>query len=338
VSIVRSFSRRTALAAAGSTAALALTGTPSSAAPAGDLLPTGRQYRIATRKQSLVVAEVGAELRSWNVDGREMFITHPVHEMGDSHMGKILLPWVDRIDGGDYTFGGVQYETPISEHWSNCALHGLALFLPWTPIHQERDRLVLGCVLYPQYGYPFTLSFRTEYVLDRTGLRVTLTAVNAGRQAAPFGSGYHPYFRVDPKVDGAKLTVAASTYLLANDRGIPIGAATVTGTPWDFRTAKPVGNAVLDLAYTDLVRRTTDSTLAEVEAPDGHRVQLWADENHKFLAVYSDDWAEGRPARGGVAIEPVTSAGNAFNSGDGLIVLQPGQAYRGSWGLRSNLL
>ncbi|TDD61471.1 hypothetical protein E1263_07135 [Kribbella antibiotica] len=87
-------------------------------------------------------------------------------------MGKILLPWVDRIDGGKYTFRGADYETPISEHWNNSAIHGLALFLPWTPVRHRRDRLVLEWVLYPQYGCPFTLRFQTEYVLNRSGLSV----------------------------------------------------------------------------------------------------------------------------------------------------------------------
>ncbi|MFC0542763.1 aldose 1-epimerase family protein [Kutzneria chonburiensis] len=332
------FSRRTALATvAGTSAALAFGGSPAVATTETEpLLPTGRQYRVASGKQSLVVAEVGAELRSWIVDGRPVLANHADDSLGDSHMGKILLPWVDRIAGGNYTFQGTAQETPISEHWSNCALHGLALFLPWTPIRQDRDRLVLGCTLYPQYGYPFMLRFQTEYLLDRNGLRVGLTATNIGKQPAPFGSGYHPYFAVPPSVDQAKLTVNASTYLINNDNGIPTGKAPVAGTAVDFRSPKPIGPAQVDVAFTDLVRTTADSTLAEIEAPDGHKVQLWADENHKFLAVYSDDYPDpGRPARQAIAVEPLTSAANAFNSGDGLIVLAPGQTYRSVWGLRT---
>ncbi|MCW2594427.1 MAG: Aldose 1-epimerase, partial [Jatrophihabitans sp.] len=35
----------------------------------------------------------------------------------------------------------------------------------------------------------------------------------------------------------------------------------------------------------------------------------------------------------GIAIEPMTCAPNAFNSGAGLIVLEPGGAWAGSWGI-----
>ncbi len=38
--------------------------------------------------------------------------------------------------------------------------------------------------------------------------------------------------------------------------------------------------------------------------------------------------------RRGVAIEPMTCAPDAFNSGDGLIVLAPGQSHEFGWTLR----
>ncbi|WP_340687838.1 aldose 1-epimerase family protein [Amycolatopsis coloradensis] len=334
------FSRRAALtAAAGTTAALAIGGAPAvAAAETGTILPTGRQYRITSGKQSLVVAEVGAELRSWTVGGRAVLAGHPDTGMGDSHMGKILLPWSDRIAGGKYRFDGIDYETPITEHWSGCAIHGLAAFLPWTLVKQSGNLLRLGSVLYPQYGYPFLLKFQTEYLLEKAGLRVTLTATNAGDRPAPFGSGYHPYFKTAPKIEDAKLTVAASTYLINDDNGIPTGRSAVAGTANDFRTPTLIGPAKLDLAYTDLIRTSAESTLAELETPDGHKIQLWADDKNKYLLVYSDDYAEGRPARQAIAIEPVTSPGNSFNSGENLIVLNPGQTFRSTWGVRTNSL
>ncbi|GAA3669400.1 aldose 1-epimerase family protein [Lentzea roselyniae] len=331
------FSRRAAIAAA-ATMATAAAIRPANAAPAGPLLPTGKQHRIRSGRQSLVVAEVGAALRSWTVDGQEMLLSHPADSMGDSHLGKILLPWVDRLDGGKYTFGGTIHETPISEHWSKCAIHGLMGFLPWTATRHERDRLVLSCVLYPQYGYPFTLRFRVEYVLSRAGLRLSVTAVNAGRQPAPLSSGYHPYFRVGPTIDEASLMLAAGTKLILDKRLIPIGRAPVAGTPDDFRTPKVLGATKIDACYTDLLRPRQDSAVASLTGPDGRQVELWVDDSHRYLLIYTDEYPAGRPPRTGIAIEPVTAAPNAFNSGDGLIVLEPGKSYTGFWGVRTNLL
>ena len=39
------------------------------------------------------------------------------------------------------------------------------------------------------------------------------------------------------------------------------------------------------------------------------------------------------PGQPGIAIEPMTCAPNAFRSGDGLVVLQPGESWSGSWGI-----
>jgi aldose 1-epimerase len=326
-------SRRGALVgAAGSAAAMAL---PNSAqAHPTALLPSGRQYPIAAGRHKLVVAEVGATLRSWRVDDRELLLTHEADQLGDSFLGKVLLPWANRIDAATYTFGGTEYQTPASENWSGHAIHGLVSWAPWTLVRQDRDRITLGYTLFPQYGYPFTIVFQIEYLLRTQGVQVTLTARNAGKQPAPLGTGYHPYFRVDPNVNAAKLTVPAATYLTNNDMLIPIGRASVAGSQYDFRTHKQIGETKLDVCYTDL-QRVDGVATATVETHGGHQIQVWVDETHKFLQVYTDDGAPGRPARAGISVEPMTSAPNAFNSGDGLIVLAPGQTYRGSWGLTS---
>jgi aldose 1-epimerase len=38
-------------------------------------------------------------------------------------------------------------------------------------------------------------------------------------------------------------------------------------------------------------------------------------------------------ARRSVAVEPMTCAPNAFRTRDGLVVLEPGETYSGSWGI-----
>ena len=59
--------------------------------------------------------------------------------------------------------------------------------------------------------------------------------------------------------------------------------------------------------------------------------QLWFDETFRYLQVFTlDDLIDGRPA---VALEPMTCAPDAFNTGRGLIVLDPGGVWQGSWGI-----
>jgi aldose 1-epimerase len=50
--------------------------------------------------------------------------------------------------------------------------------------------------------------------------------------------------------------------------------------------------------------------------------------------VYSGDTlAEADRRRRGLAIEPMTCAPDAFNSGAGLVVLQPGDEHSSTWGI-----
>jgi aldose 1-epimerase len=55
---------------------------------------------------------------------------------------------------------------------------------------------------------------------------------------------------------------------------------------------------------------------------------------YKFLMVYTPDAiSDLARRRRSIAIEPMTCAPNAFRSRDGLIVLQPGESWSGSWGI-----
>jgi len=50
--------------------------------------------------------------------------------------------------------------------------------------------------------------------------------------------------------------------------------------------------------------------------------------------VYTaDTLAEPARRRAGIAIEPMTCAPDAFNSGNGLLALVPGASFAGRWGL-----
>ncbi|MET9886680.1 hypothetical protein ABZZ20_26780 [Streptomyces sp. NPDC006430] len=78
---------------------------------------------------------------------------------------------------------------------------------------------------------------RAAYALGSAGLDVTLTGVNTGGTAAPYGVGQHPYLTVgtDP-VDAALLTAPARHWLRTDEQGLPVGRESVDGTAYDFRT------------------------------------------------------------------------------------------------------
>jgi aldose 1-epimerase len=55
---------------------------------------------------------------------------------------------------------------------------------------------------------------------------------------------------------------------------------------------------------------------------------------YQFLMVFTPDAIpEVARRRRSIAIEPMTCAPNAFRSGDGLVVLRPGESWNGRWGV-----
>ncbi len=75
--------------------------------------------------------------------------------------------------------------------------------------------------------------------------------------------------------------------------------------------------------------------MVRLARPDGVTAELWVYPTHGYLQVYTDDSPPtDRPKRAGITVEPMTCAPNAFVTGDGLIVLRPGESHCGSWGYR----
>ena len=291
--------------------------------------PSGHQYRITSGDQEATVVEVGGGLRTYTVAGDPVLDGYEVDEMAGGGRGQHLIPWPNRIRDGQYRFEDEDLQLALTEPGRHNASHGLVRWSSWRPALEEVDRLVMVLDLHPQPGYPFSLGLSVEYRLGAGGLSVATTATNRGDRACPYGVGAHPYLTVGTDlVDAARLHVPAQTRLEADDRGIPTGSTAVDGTPYDFRTARPIGDAVLDTAYTDLT--ANDAVLV---APDGRQATVWWDSSYRWLMVFTGDTLDPGRRRKGVALEPMTCAPNAFVTGDGLRVLQPEQSWTTTWGI-----
>lgn len=307
-----------------------------SAIPTGPVLPTGEQYALHYGDQHAVVTAVGATLRAYQVAGVDFIDGFPAEQMPTGGRGQVLIPWPNRLDGGSYSFGGERYQLPISEPRTQNASHGLVRWLNWTLLAQDEARVALGLVIHPQSGYPFALAIELAYTLSAAGLDVRTTTRNVGTTPLPFGVGFHPYFTVGtPQINDALLTLPARSALVMNERMLPTGRDSVAGTSLDFRAARPIGDTRLDSCFTDLVSDADGRARITLAHPNGaRRVTLALDPAFGFVQVYSGDGLPDPAARRrGLAIEPMTCPANGFNSGDGLLVLKPGQDFSASWGL-----
>lgn len=290
--------------------------------------PSGEQFQIARSGHIATITEVGAGLREYSVAGRHVIDGFAMGEMCSGGRGQVLMPWPNRVSGGAYQLDGVRHQLALTEPERGNAIHGLVRWAPWRRTGQSRDSVELEAVLHPQPGYPFTLGLGTTYELRDNGLEVRFRARNLSSGSAPFGAGFHPYLK--PRgalVDGSLLTIPAGSYLELDERLIPTGRRLpVAGSQFDFRSARPLGSAVLDICFCDLA--ASRITLDDVEL-------AW-DSDFGFLQCFSGDSLAPARRRRGLAAEPMTCAPDAFNSGDGLIRLRRGETWSSS--LRISLL
>jgi aldose 1-epimerase len=291
---------------------------------------SGTQYAIRAGEHKATIVEVGASLRQYTVRGVDITSPYQENEIAPAGCGAVLVPWPNRLRGGRYPFAGVNQQLPLTEPDKGNAIHGLARWARWQPAATQPDSVTLRMDLVPQKGWPFEVRVDVTYTLHPdTGLTVTARGRNTGSDPAPFGAGFHPYLSTHGRPFAeVSLRIPAAQRILADAAAIPVGTEDVSGTPYDFRTAKPLGDVRLDDAFTDVLR-DGDRASAEVRTVDGG-AELWIDGAFGYLQVFTRHVPGVEDA---VAIEPMSCPADAFNSGAGLVVLEPETEWTGTWGI-----
>jgi len=303
------------------------------------LPPSGDQFAIEVGGYRAVVTESGAALRMLEHASRRLLDGFPAEEMASGGRGQLLMPWPNRIRDGVYTFGGAEHRLALTEPSRHNASHGLARWAAWTLEEHTSNSVSLGYRLMAQSGYPWTVDLHVLYDLSPDGLTVTQTATNMSTSPAPYAQGAHPYLLAGTgPVDGWELTLPAATRLRVDDRLLPVDRESVDGMSYDFRVARPVAETVLNDAFTDLERNLDGIASVILRDPiTGHGTELWVDEHHRWLQLYTGD--DTPTPRQSLAVEPMTAPADAFRSGDDLTTLaprgEPGHELSASWGIRA---
>lgn len=292
--------------------------------------------RISAGGCGAVVSTFGAALKSLRFSGREFLDSFESPEENPDARGQVLAPFPNRVEDGKYFFGGEEFHLPLDEPERGHAIHGLARWKEWRVSEQSAAAVELQCELPPSHGYPFSLDLRIRYGLSPSGLAVETTAANTGDAPLPFGAGHHPYLMVGTEyVDEATLRVPADSRLEFDGRLIPRGRSAVGGSGLDFREGGVIGGTKINACFTDLSFDEDGRARTSLSHPSGSpKVEVWADGEYPFVQIYTgDDVPEEYRRRRSVAVEPMSCAPNAFNSGDGLRVLRPGESFVGEWGI-----
>ncbi|MFY0600614.1 MAG: hypothetical protein JXR03_13160 [Cyclobacteriaceae bacterium] len=236
---------------------------------------------------------------------------------GEWCKNEILFPFPNRIDGGKYQFSGKEYQFPINEEKLNNALHGMLRMEAFEVVDQTADENEASVTLRYNYlgdkeYYPFPFTFDISY---KYGLTNTFTVVfkinNEGKEALPFGLGWHPYFKLGDSLSSVQLDLPDTDHLILGERNLP------TGEEKSFNHNKL---ALEDFSLDDCLRLKNGKVKYQLSS-DSIRLKMEGSKEYRYLQLFTPE------GLGTVAVEPMTSGVNTFNNKEGLRQLEAGELF-----------
>jgi aldose 1-epimerase len=246
------------------------------------------------------------------------------------YRGVLLYPFVNRLDAGRWCHRGRDLCFPVNEAGTHTSLHGFLHRRAMRVVHMEQapeHALICLQLDYPgdEPGYPFPAEIEVQYRLNsEAGLDVTLSVINLHPEPVPLAVGWHPYLSLNRPVDELYLQLPVLEQMAVSARLLPSG----TMLPFDdFRAAQLIGAWQVDHSFRVL---TQDSRVTCRLWEQGREkgIELWQQrQDYPWLHLFIP------PDRLSIAIEPVSSSINAFNSGEGLRWLACGERLEARCGI-----
>lgn len=281
-------------------------------------------------------ARLGGTLLAWRVpvagnlfDVTDGFATP--EELAEQKGGRawIMAPWSNRIDGGRYAWGGADHDLGLEDPKNRVILHGFVKKIVCDVAREAADDASARVTFATRAirrgafrGYPFDVDVAVTYALGGRRLDIEVVGRNVGPETAPFGCGWHPYFRTPtPGIGRFHLAIPCGTKIATDARLLPLAgdAAYVPieqAAGLDFRPGRPgdgnvVGKRVLDAAFADLEADADGWCRTWIEDP-GCGLRITVFQERGLMHVFTGDTLGRRP-RGALALEPVEFMTNAFN-------------------------
>lgn len=287
---------------------------------------TKSKIEIALRGATLLNYYVKINQDLFNIiDG---FQTSEEMELGKGARCWIMAPFTNRIENGIYNFLGKTYfvkSIPPQYH----VIHGFTSNVDYKIIDTETNNEEIIITFYTNIlrpgifdGYPFSVDVYIKYIFNGLKLNIEVIAKNVGNEPAPFGTGWHPYFRTSEKrIDHLILTLNANQLIITDKNLIPLKDEKVYGRlndylDFDFRDTRTIEervikNRILDNCFADLKvdENGISSTILYNPTND---LQIKIFQKGGVTLVYSGDTLSERQ-RKSIAIEPMQFMTNAFN-------------------------
>ncbi len=297
-------------------------------------------FNAETGEHLSIVPEFGANVNSlvlWH-DGKLYSVLEGNSRREDFQGNRVfrgakLLPFPNRIKEGKFFFRNKLYHLPRNYTWEGNAAHGFVYDKPFRLVERNTSE-EWGEVLFSyEYsgdypGYPFPFTVHIHYRLQReTGFVCETRVRNGGEEEMPLGDGWHPFFTFGDSVNQLLLRFPARKQILLNHKLIPTGEKREFK---DYQEFTPFGDRHFDSCF--LLNDQAERQRIELRhQQEDLTIVLWQEVGpgkYNYLQIYTP------PERTSVALEPMTCNVDAFNNGEGLIILKPGDEFRARYGVQ----
>ena len=173
-------------------------------------------------------------------------------ELGNSFKGSNLFPFPNRVAGGKYEFGFRKHQLSVNFPQENNSIHGLIFDKLFKVVESKTsDRKANVKLRFDSdgnlIGYPFCFRLDVEFIFEESkGLAVTTAFTNTDSVNIPVANGWHPYFRLQSKVDDLILSFPTEKVYKVDNRMIPTGECLNYS---DFKKPKQLGKTAFDTCF-----------------------------------------------------------------------------------------
>lgn len=275
--------------------------------------------------------EKGMSLLDLNFSGNQVldgFSTS--QELADLSWMKntLLFPFPNRLKKGAFSYKKNDYQFPINDTEFGHAIHGFIAQQTFEIIEladEDDVASITGLYEHPSNGFdyfPFPFRMEVKYSIDKNEVfTIEFKVHNLSDDKIPMGFGWHPYFRLDKKVEDTRLKMPEVEWVELDKKRIPTGKR----KPYsEFQKYHKLKDTELDDCFE--ITENGSSVVTKIKGEQGKIFleQPIGEGQFNFLQVFTP------PKRKSIAIEPMTCNVDAFNNKDGLIRLMPGEEWR-SW-------
>lgn len=233
---------------------------------------------------------------------------------------RFTVPFVDDLGAG--AGRGPAPSFPMRQH-------GLARLAPWSVSDVAQAHLTMEFRSGPQtrVNFPYDFVLRMTVDLERAGhrtLALELEVENLGKQPMPVHLGLHPYFLL-PETDKAQARLEIAHESSAESPAVN----NVTGETVHYAGSPDFAGPELDLHLTGVATETATLHVPGTTpsgAPKSPRVLAWSDlfSTVVLWSVAMSDF---------VCVEPWSAPGNALNTGQDLMRIEPGESVEGEFSI-----